>query len=183
MKVSFLVKAKDPNVITEKGVRTFIMERLLNSGFEKGSAVNIDDKTVEVKIEGDKEDIIKFKAQLEKDAVAKFGNPIISFTDLMENPATEIPSLMKSSQALMLGQLSKGIDVQLSILDTLKNMNQNMGSMSQGMKSMSTGMGTMNKDLKGELSSMNKDLKIEFKTLGQELKNLPRGLAKAIKEK
>lgn len=55
-------------------MRLFIMEQLLNSGFEKGSAVNIDDKTTDVKIEGDKEEIIKFKEQLEKDVVAKFGN-------------------------------------------------------------------------------------------------------------
>lgn len=105
------------------------MERLLNSSFEKGTAVNIDDKTVEVKIEGDKEEIIKFKAQLEKDMTAKFGNPVITFTDLREIAAVEIPSLVKSSQALVLGQLHKGIDVQLNILDTLKIMHQDLKSL------------------------------------------------------
>ena len=129
MKCSFLIKAKDSNIVTEKGVRTFIMERLLNSSFEKGTAVNIDDKTVEVKIEGDKEEIIKFKAQLEKDMTAKFGNPVITFTDLREIAAVEIPSLVKSSQALVLGQLHKGIDVQLNILDTLKIMHQDLKSL------------------------------------------------------
>lgn len=168
MKCSFLIKSKDPNVITEKGVRVFVMDRLLNSGFEKGSAVNIDDKTVEVKIEGDKEEIIKFKARLEKDVIAKFGNPVINFTDLMENPALEMPSLMKSSQALMLGQLSKGIDVQLVILDTLKAMSQNMS--------------LMNKNLKNEFKTLGQELKNMNEGLTHELKSLPKEIAKAIKE-
>ncbi len=122
MRVSFLIKAKEANIITEKGVRAFVMERLLNSSFEKGSVANLDDKTVQIRIEGDEQDIKKFKQQLERDMAAKFGNPIISFTDI-EQTTDEIPSLLKSSQSLVVGQLEKGIDVQLKILESLNSLN------------------------------------------------------------
>lgn len=120
MKTSFLIKAKEPNTITEKGVRAFVMERLLNSSFDKGSVVNLNDKTVQVQIEGDEKEVRKFKEQLEKDVIAKFGNPVITFSDI-EEITNDIPNLLKSSQALMVGQLQKGISVQLDILSTLKN--------------------------------------------------------------
>lgn len=125
MKASFLIRSKEPDIITEKGLRVFVMERLLNSSFEKGIVSNIDDKTVEVQIEGDKEQIIKFKEKLEKDVIAKFGNPVITFSDIQEI-TNDIPNLMKSSQALMVGQLQKGISVQLDILAALKNLPQEL---------------------------------------------------------
>ncbi len=121
MNASFLIRAKEPNVITEKGVRVFVMERLLNSSFDKGSVVNLDDKTVQVRLEGDENEIRKFKELLEKEIIAKFGNPIIVFTQVQET-TDNVPVLLKSSQALMVGQLHKGINVQLEILDTLRNM-------------------------------------------------------------
>ncbi len=129
MKGSFLIKAKDPKIITEQGVRAFVMDKLLNSGFEKGSVTNVDGKIVEVRLEGDKEQILKFKEQLEKDLVSEFGNPLITFTQFKEEPFAEVPSLMRSGQALMIGQLHKGIGVQLVILDTLKTMHQDLKSL------------------------------------------------------
>lgn len=39
---------------------------------------------------------------------------------MTEIPTAEIPLLMRTSQALIIGQLHKEIDVQLRILDTLK---------------------------------------------------------------
>lgn len=128
MKASFLVKAKQENVITEKGVRAFILERLLNSPFERGTAFNVDEKTVEVRIEGNEKQIEKFKAELEKALVTQFGNPTILFSELKENPKLEIPPLIRSSQALMVGQLQKGIGVQLAILDALKTMNSDLSN-------------------------------------------------------
>ncbi|HLC92117.1 MAG TPA: hypothetical protein VJH23_00220 [archaeon] len=124
MKASFLIKAKQPNTITEKGVRVFVMERLLNSSFDKGSVVNLDDKTVQVRLEGDEKEIRKFKELLEKEIIAKFGNPTIVFTQIQET-TDNVPVLLKSSQALMVGQLQKGIGIQLEILGTLKNMPRN----------------------------------------------------------
>ncbi|MBN1940645.1 MAG: hypothetical protein JW772_00520, partial [Candidatus Diapherotrites archaeon] len=105
-----------------KGVGAFIMERLLNSSFGKGTAFNVDEKTVQVQLEGDEKQIKEFMKNLEKELTAQFGNPTILFTEFKENPALEIPELIRSSQALMVGQLQKGISVQLDILHTLKEL-------------------------------------------------------------
>lgn len=149
------------------------MERLLNSSFGKGSVVNLDDKTVQVRIEGDEKDIRKFKEQLEKDVTAKVGNPVITFTDIQET-GNDIPDLLKSSQALMVGQLEKGIDVQLKILDSLNNMNH-------GLKEE---MKDMNRELKEELKAIPRELKEELKDMNQSLKEelraIPQELAKVL---
>ncbi len=153
MRGHFFIKAKQPNIITEKGVRAFITEKLLNSPFARGAAINIDDRVVEVQLEGDEQQIKKFKEQLEKEVTTKFGNPIVFFTEFKEDQRLEIPELMRSSQALMVGQLQKGINVQLKILDKLNTLD--------------------------EIKSGFKELKDELKL---ELRSLPREIAKAIKE-
>jgi len=134
MKGGFFIKAKEGNAITEKGVKAFIMERLLNSPFKKGCALNIDDKTVRVELEGDEKQIKEFIKNLEKALIARLGNPAVSFTAFEENQALEIPALMRSSQALVVGQLEKGISVQLEILETLKNMGDTLKNMGQSIK-------------------------------------------------
>lgn len=126
MKAKFQITAKQANVITEKGVRAFVMERLLNSPFARAAVLNLDDKTVEIEIEGDRDQVRAFKEKLEKDVVERFGNPVISFSQVEEDASLEIPELMRSSQALLVGQLQKGIGVQLQILETLNNINQNL---------------------------------------------------------
>jgi acylphosphatase len=128
LKGSFCIKAEEENAITEKGVRAFIMERLLNSPFSKGSAVNVDAKTVQVQIEGDEKQVKAFMKKLEKEIVLQFGNPAISFTQFQEDNSLEIPDLMRSSQALVVGQLQKGINVQLDILSTLKQLPKELAS-------------------------------------------------------
>ena len=120
MKGSFLIKAKDANVITERGVRAFIIERLLNSPFSRGAVFNVDDRTIQVQLEGDEKQVNAFIQNLEKEIIARFGNPALSFTQFEENSALEVPELMRSSQALVVGQLQKGISVQLDILATLR---------------------------------------------------------------
>lgn len=117
MKGSFRITAKEENLITERGVRAFIMERLLNSPFRNASAFNVDEKTVEIRLEGGKTQINAFREKLREAVIAKFGNPGLSFTPFRQNAALEIPGLMRSSQALMVGQLQKGITVQLGILN------------------------------------------------------------------
>ncbi len=165
MRAEFLITAGEANIITEKGVRAFVMERLLNSSFEKGSVANLDDKTVQVRLDGDEKDIKKFKQQLERDMAAKFGNPIISFTDI-EQTSDEIPNLLKSSQGLVVGQLEKGIDVQLKILHTLDSMNGSLNS--------------MNGEIKGELGGLKEAFNNMNKDLKEELKALPLELAKVL---
>ncbi len=166
MKGSFLIKAKQENVITEKGVRAFILERLLNSPFERGTALNVDEKTVEVRIEGNEKQIEKFKAELEKALIAQFGNPIILFSELKEDQKLEIPALMRSSQALVVGQLQKGIGVQLAILDALKNMSAELSSQLKGMQtSLSSDLKGMQKGLSSDIRNMQKGLSDDLKAL------------------
>ena len=88
----------------------------------QAAAFNLDEKTVKVQLEGDERQIREFIENLQKALVAQFGNPVISFAPFMEDSSLEIPELMRSSQALVVGQLQKGITVQLDILDTLKNL-------------------------------------------------------------
>lgn len=124
MRGSFCIVAKEENVITEKGVRAFIMECLLNSPLSKGTVFNVDKKTVEVRLDGDEEQVRAFINDLNAALVRQFGNPVINLTDFKENKELEIPDLMRSSQALMVGQLEKGISVQLSILKVLEELPQ-----------------------------------------------------------
>lgn len=126
MKGSFLIKAREENVVSEKGLRAFVLERLLNSALSKGTVENLDRKTVQVKLEGDERQVKLFVEELKKAVIAEFENPKVFFTQLEENPALEVPNLMRSNQALMVGQLHKGIGVQLEILDTLKKMGQGL---------------------------------------------------------
>ena len=90
MKGSFLIKAKDANVITERGVRAFIIERLLNSPFSRGAVFNVDDRTIQVQLEGDEKQVNAFIQNLEKEIIARFGNPALSFTQFEENSALEV---------------------------------------------------------------------------------------------
>jgi len=131
MRASFLIKAKEEGVVTEKGLRVFVLERLLNSGMSKGTVEDIDRKTVQVRLEGDERQVRQFVEELKKAAIEEFGNPKIFFTALEENPGLEVPDIMRSSQALMVGQLHKGISVQLDILDTMKKLNKEVTDLPQ----------------------------------------------------
>ena len=140
MKASFLIKAKEEGVVTEKGLRVFVLERLLNSGMGKGTVENIDRKTVQVRLEGDERQVRQFVEELKKAAIEEFGNPKIFFTALEENPALEVPGIMRSNQALMVWQLHKGISVQLDILGTMKKMVGEMTKMAGGMANLPKGI-------------------------------------------
>ena len=122
MRGKLFIKASEKSVITSKGVRAFVMGKILNSTIQKAAVLNIDDKTVEVQLEGEKEKIEAFIKSLKKEVLEKFGNPKLSFTDFQEDLKLEVPRIMRSSQALMVGQLEKGIGIQLEILKALKEM-------------------------------------------------------------
>lgn len=74
MKGSFLIIANENGTISGNGARVFVMERLLNSPMEKGDVLKIDDKTLEVRLEGTEKQIKEFMQGLEKDFIAKYGN-------------------------------------------------------------------------------------------------------------
>jgi len=185
VKGSFLIKAKKENIITEKGVRAFVVERLLNSSFSRGSVVNVDKKTVRVQLEGDEKKIKAFIQNLEKEITAEFGNPTITFTHFQENPALEIPSLIRASQALMVGQLEKGITIQFEILDSLKGMSKGLTSeISKTSGGVREEINTMSKGLTSEIRDTSSEIKEEIsamnKGLTEEIRKLPAEIAKAI---
>ena len=180
-----MIKAKKENIITEKGVRAFVVERLLNSSFSRGSVVNVDKKTVRVQLEGDEKKIKAFIQNLEKEITAEFGNPTITFTHFQENPALEIPSLIRASQALMVGQLEKGITIQFEILDSLKGMSKGLTSeISKTSGGVREEINTMSKGLTSEIRDTSSEIKEEIsamnKGLTEEIRKLPAEIAKAI---
>ncbi len=164
---SFLIKAKDENTITDKGVRAFVMEKILNYPFTRGTVINLDKKTVQVQLEGDEKTIHAFIKDLEKSLAEQFGNPAVYLTLFQEDKSLEIPPLMRSSQALMVGQLQKGINIQLEILKTLKGSEDSTQSMKGAMGSMKESMDSMS----GSVGSMK-----------ESLESLPQRIAKALKE-
>lgn len=74
MKVRFLITTDEPSIIENGLLQVFVMEKLLNSSFEKGNALPLDNNTLEVRIEGDQHQLEAFKKELEKETVAKFGS-------------------------------------------------------------------------------------------------------------
>lgn len=121
-KIRFFIKANEKNIVTEKGVRAFILGKILNNpAFSKGAVINVDEKTVEVRLEGEESAIKDFLTNVKKEFFEKFENPLIKFSKT-EKIDFEIPDLMRTSQALIVGQLEKGITVQLEILQTLKQL-------------------------------------------------------------
>lgn len=123
IKGKFLITTEKEGIITNKGIRAFVMEKILNSSLQKGTAINIDEKSVEIQLEGEREKIEAFVKKLKKELVENFGNPTIKFTEFKEDSMLEISEILRSSQALTIGQLQKGISVQLDILNALKDLN------------------------------------------------------------
>ncbi|MBI5872277.1 hypothetical protein HZB88_04305, partial [archaeon] len=80
-------------------------------------------------LEGDREKIEEFIKALKKELIENFGNPIIKFTQFKEDSSIELPEIIRSSQALTIGQLQKGISVQLEILDALKGLAEDSKSL------------------------------------------------------
>ena len=126
IKGKFLIKAKEKDTITNKGIRAFIMERLLNSPLQKGAVLNIDDYTVEVQLEGEKEVVEKLFENLKKALTEKVGNPVINFSEFKEDRELEVPDLMRASQALTVEQLEKGINAQLETSKAVKETSQSV---------------------------------------------------------
>jgi acylphosphatase len=90
--------------VQEVGYRVHIIQKILNSGLN-GTALNLADGRVEVRLEGEKERIIEFYEELKKAKPELVGN--LGFYDLEFNVGLNVPDSMRSSQALMLEQFSK----------------------------------------------------------------------------
>ena len=182
LKGFFLIKAKEKKIIQDKGIRAFVLEKILESSLEKGSAINLPDgKTVEVRLQGKKKSIENFIENLKKELIQKLGNPTVLFSEFHENEL-EIPSLVRSSQALVVGQLSKGIQVNLQILNSFDKFNKKLNKLDELDKL--KGLNKLNKlnklDKLDELSKLSKLDKLD--DLGFKVDALPKKIAEELKK-
>jgi len=107
------------------------IQKILNSGLN-GTAINLADGRVEVRLEGEKERIIEFYEELKKAKPELAGNP--GFYDLEFNADLMVPDSMRSSQALMLEQLSKGIVYVAGMKESMDGMKESMDGMKEEMR-------------------------------------------------
>jgi len=120
-KARFYIKDK----VQEVGYRVHIMQKILNSDL-KGNVINLADGRVEVRLEGEKERIEEFYEELKKENSPELvaGKP--EYYDLEFNADLMVPDSMRSSQALMLGQLTKGIVYIAGMNEYIKGMNEKL---------------------------------------------------------
>ncbi|MDI6860031.1 MAG: acylphosphatase [Methanocellales archaeon] len=120
--------------VQEVGYRPLIMEKILNSDLE-GTAKNLPDGRVEVLLEGEKEKIEAFFEEIKKEKPEHAENP--TFSKLTFDETLFVPKAMRSSQALMLGQLGKGVDVLIMVGDDIKSMGDDIKNMDEAIRDMS----------------------------------------------
>ena len=171
MKGVFLVKSVEKDIVQNKGVRAFILERILNDPeIKKGNATNLGDgRTVEVSLEGNPRAVRKFIERLKIEITNEFGNPAITFTEFEENEYIEIPSLHRSSQALVLNQLQKGINVQFKILESQSKLLESQSKLIESQTKMADSQAKIQgsqSEIAGSLKTLPKDIARELKAGG-----------------
>jgi acylphosphatase len=151
-KVRFYIKDK----VQEVGYRVHIMQKILNSGLN-GTVINLADGRVEVRLEGEKEGIEEFYEELKDGNSPELvvGKP--GFYDLEFNADLMVPDSMRSSQALMLEQLSKGIVYVAGMKESVDGMKESVDGMKEsvdGMKrEMREGFDKLPKEIAKELKN------------------------------
>jgi len=128
-KARYYIKDK----VQEVGYRVHIMDKILNSGLN-GTAINLADGRVEVRLEGEKERIEEFYEELKKEKPELAENTEIY--DLEFNASLNVPDSMRSSQALMLEQLSKGIVYIAGMSRSIDGMGERIEGMDENIKGM-----------------------------------------------
>ena len=168
-KARFYIKDK----VQEVGYRVHIMQKILNSGLN-GTAINLADGRVEVRLEGEKERIEELYEELKKENSPELvaGKP--EYYDLEFNADLMVPDSMRSSQALMLGQLTKGIVYIAGMSENIQGMNENIQGMNENIQGMSTRTEGTNENIK----EMNESIK----GMDEKLDKLPERIAKELKK-
>jgi len=118
------------NKVIGVGLRIFITSFMMDSGFKKGVAKNIDEETVEVLIDLEHTDTEEFRKSLEIAIHTGFKSedpkciPEKIKVELTKtnNPGWDIPELMFSSQSLLLSQTGKGVNVMIQIREAIKEL-------------------------------------------------------------
>ncbi|MEA2076227.1 MAG: acylphosphatase [Euryarchaeota archaeon] len=132
-KARFYIKDK----VQKVGYRVHIIQKILNSGLN-GTAINLADGRVEVRLEGEKERMIEFYEEFKKEKPELAKNS--EYQNLEFNADLMVPDSMRSSQALMLEQLSKGIVYVAGMKESMDGMKESMdgmkGEMREGFKNL-----------------------------------------------
>ncbi len=120
--------------VQDVGCRGFIISEMMFAGFEKGNAINHSDGRVEVRIEGEEGRIKEFVEELRRKLEAKYGsnsNPKVEVSGTESFEGTELRKLTEVSQAHLLTQFDKGVDVMKDIRSNLENLNKNVDNLNK----------------------------------------------------
>ena len=172
-KARFYIKDK----VQEVGYRVHIMQKILNSDL-KGNVINLADGRVEVRLEGEKERIEEFYEELKKENSPELvaGKP--EFYDLEFNADLMVPDSMRSSQALMLEQLTKGIVYIAGMSRSIDGMGERIEGMNENIKGMSTRIEGMSTRIEG----MDENIKGMREEMREGFDKLPERIAEELKK-
>ncbi|MDI6885181.1 MAG: acylphosphatase [archaeon] len=148
------------------------MQKILNSGLN-GAALNLADGRVEVRLEGDKERIEEFYEELKEEKMSELVAEKPEFYNLEFKVDLMVPDSMRSSQALILEQLSTGIVYIAGMNENIKGMNENIKGMNENIKGMSGGIRGMEEKLDKLPERIVKELKTFFLKKEKEPEPLP----------
>lgn len=97
--------------VQDVGCRGFVIAEMLNYGFERATAINLPDGRVEVRIDGEESDVKDFIENLKEKLRLKYPNPLVEIRGVEATADLYVPDIMHSSQAHLLVQFDKAIDV------------------------------------------------------------------------
>ena len=135
VKARFYIEPKEAhNRVQHIGVRLILTEKLIHAGFTRGMVFNLPDGTVEIVVEGNREDIEAFHRQTREHLIAWLeagntdkdylrrmsGNPGILVGDLEYKQNLRVLRLSLYSHSLEMNQLGKGVDVYYDLKDEMK---------------------------------------------------------------
>jgi acylphosphatase/archaellum component FlaC len=143
-KARFYIKDK----VQEVGYRVHIMQKILNSDLS-GTVINLADGRVEVRLEGEKERIEEFYEDLKSGNNKPEHAEKPELYDLEFNAELMVPDSMRSSQALILEQLGKGIVYIAGMSERIDGMSERVGGMSERVGGMSERVGGMSERIDG----------------------------------
>ena len=158
-KCQFFIK----NGVQDVGYRLFIMQKILNSTLTGGTAINTPDGRVKVLLEGEREEIEQLIKELEQEHPELAKNP--TRTSAEYNPLLHVPDIMRSSQALQLGQFQKSVEY---LAKSTQSTNQKLDHLTKTTETTNQKLDQLPKEIAKELSG--------------KFDALPLAIAKAIKE-
>ncbi|MCS4540900.1 MAG: hypothetical protein HY929_01045, partial [Euryarchaeota archaeon] len=123
-------------------------------------------------VEGDKDTIMKFYEDVKKEKPKLAENPVVN--EIQFDVEEPVPKAMRSSQALILNQVGKGVDYLEDISNKLGKMDGKLDGMNGKLDSMNGKLDSMN----GKLDSM--DNKLD--SIDKKMDTLPEKIAKALKD-